>query len=303
MAGTVLIAGAGYTGGRVAKILGPARALALRRSATREAGSIRLDLDRAEARCLPLPPQYDVLYTIPPAREVDPDPRLARFLELLDPPPGRFVYIGTSGVYGDCHGALVDETREPRPSTGRAKRRLAAETRLREWSERRGAVLVILRVPGIYGPGRLGIERSRAAEPVIREQDAHPGNRIHVDDLVTCCLAALSPGVPAGAYNVADGDHRSSSWFVLTVARLAGLPSPPVVSREEARRTFPPGRLSFLEESRRLDNRKMREVLGVTPRYANAEDGIRASLQERPAAANGSPFPTAVASGQPTKPG
>lgn len=281
MAGQVVVAGAGYTGGRVVAALGTECAIALRRLATKDASTVRLDLDRPDPPPLPLPAAYRVLYTIPPAQEAGDDARLERFLGLLDRKPARFVYIGTSGVYGDCNGELVDESRQPRPASTRAKRRLAAETRLGEWADRRGVALVVLRAPGIYGPGRLGIERIRAGAPVIREEDAHPGNRIHVEDLVACCLAALSPQAPAGIYNVSDGDHRSSSWFTGTVARLAGLPPPPVVSREEARRTLPSSRLSFLEESRRLDNRKMREVLGISPRYANAEEGIRASLQER----------------------
>ena len=252
--------------------------MALGRRAGDRPGGLRLDLDGPDPEPLPLPRAYRVLYTVPPAADGDRDRRLMRFLDLLDPPPSRFVYIGTSGVYGDCRGELVDETRAPRPSTDRARRRLGAEAALRQWSDRRAVPVVVLRAPGIYGPGRLGIDRIRAGTPVIREDEAYPGNRIHVDDLATCCLAALSPEAPAGIYNVADGDHRSSSWFAETVARLAGLPAPPTVSRAEARRTFSASRLSFLEESRRLDNRKMREVLGAEPRYPDAEEGIRASL-------------------------
>jgi len=278
MTGHTIVAGAGYTGGRVLAALGPERASGFRRSPAPGAGTVRIDLDREVVSPPPLPADYALLYTIPPARDGDADRRLARLLALLDPLPARVVYLSTSGVYGDCGGELVDEGREPRPATGRARRRLAAERQLQAWAAGREVGLVVLRVPGIYGPGRLGVDRIREGAAIIREADSHPGNRIHVDDLVSGCLAALSPARPAGVYNVADGDHRSSTWFTNTVARLAALPAPPEVTREEARRTFPQGRLSFLEESRRLDTRKMREVLGVTPRYANAEDGIRASL-------------------------
>lgn len=278
MAGRTVVAGAGYTGGRVLAALGPDRAIGFRRSATTGAGTVQIDLDREDAAPPALPADYALLYTIPPSGDGDADNRLARWLALLDPLPARLVYLSTSGVYGDCAGDVVDEEREPRPATRRARRRLAAEMLLREWAPARHVALVVLRVPGIYGPGRLGVERIMERAPVIREADAHPGNRIHVDDLVKACLAALSPARPAGVYNLADGDHRSSTWFTNTVARLAGLPPPPDVSREAARLTFAQGRLSFLEESRRLDTRKMRTVLGVMPRYANAEDGIRASL-------------------------
>lgn len=273
-----MVAGTGYTGGRVLAALGAARATGFSRSAVARPGLVRVDLDRADASPPPLPAAYGLLYTIPPAHAGDDDGRLARLLAKLDPRPARLVYLSTSGVYGDCRGELVDEARRPRPETARARRRLAAERQLAVWTAAHGVDLVILRVPGIYGPGRLGIDRIRERAPIIREDDANPGNRIQVDDLVTSCLAALSPDRPAGLYNLGDGDHRSGTWFTRTVARLAGLPAPTEVSREEARRTFPPGRLSFLEESRRLDTRKMREVLGVMPRYADAEDGIRASL-------------------------
>lgn len=279
MPGHTVVAGAGYTGGRVLAALGPGRATGFRRSAVTGAGTVRLDLDREGAAPPPLPTDYALLYTIPPAREAEADSRLARLLALLEPLPARIVYLSTSGVYGDCGGEVVDEEREPRPASSRAKRRLAAEMQLHEWASARDVALVVLRAPGIYGPGRLGLDGIRERRAMIREADAHPGNRIHVDDLVSACLAALSPDRPAGICNLADGDHRSSTWFTMTVARLAGLPPPPEVSRDEARRTFPQSRLSFLEESRRLDTRKMREVLKVVPRYADAEDGIRASLE------------------------
>ena len=139
---------------------------------------------------------------------------------------------------------------------------------------------VVLRVPGIYGPGRLGTERIQAAMPVLEEKDANPGNRMQVDDPATCCSAGLSPDVPAGIYNVGDGDHRSGSWFTNEVARQAVLPPPPAISLDEADKTFSPMRLSFLRESRVVDTTKMRDVLSVTPKYSDAADGIAASLAE-----------------------
>jgi len=114
-------------------------------------------------------------------------------------------------------------------------------------------------------------------EPVLSETDANPGNRIHVDDLASCCCAALD--APAGIYNVGDGDHRSATWFAGEVARQLGFPEPRQVSREELAQTISPLRLSFLSESRQVDTRRMREVLGFMPTYTKAEDGIRASRQ------------------------
>ncbi len=270
-----LFVGAGYTGARVLARLPDAVALGRSR-----AGDERLDLDRDEPLAMTLPAAYAVIYAVPPASDQPGDPRLARFLALLPHPPARIVYLSTTGVYGDRGGERVDERSEPHPDSARAERRLAAERLLAAWCTETGATAVVLRVPGIYGPGRLGTERLRDALPVIRDEDANPGNRIHVDDLATCCIAALSPAVPDGIYNVGDGDHRSGTWFTNEVARQAGLPPPPAISLAEAQKTFSPMRLSFLAESRVVDTTKMREVLGVTPRYANAADGIAASLNE-----------------------
>ena len=113
----------------------------------------------------------------------------------------------------------------------------------------------------------------------MQTDEAPPGNRIHVDDLASCCLQVLDAATIPGVYNLGDGDHRSSSWFAKTVADIAGLTAPPEIPMAEATRTFSESRLSFLQESRRLDTSKMREVLGVVPRYEDATDGIRASLK------------------------
>lgn len=276
-----VIIGSGYTGSRVLTALGAGRAIGFRRSGETSTGGAvvaRLDLDEVRPRKLPLPDKYSLLYTVPPRADDADDPRLERLLGMLQPLPERFVYLSTSGVYGDCDGRLVDESTASNPQTSRAKRRLAAEQYLQAWTKSNSVSLILLRVPGIYGPGRLGLEGIHEANSILIDREANPGNRIHVDDLAACCLAALSLERPAGLYNVGDGDHRSSSWFTRTVARLAGLPSPPEVSRKDAEQTFSAMRLSYLGESRRLDNRKMLGVLGVEPRYANAEDGIRASL-------------------------
>lgn len=221
-----------------------------------------------------------ILYTVPPSAASDGEPRLARLLTVLNPVPERIVYISTSGVYGDCGGELVSESRQPAPHTPRAKLRFAAEKLLQDWCSKSGSICIILRVPAIYGPRRLGVDRIIAGEPQIFEFESNPGNRIHVDDLSAAAIAALGRSIPRGIYNVCDGDFRSPTWFAQTVARLAGLAAPPLISRTAALATLPSSRLSFLQESRRLDTRKMHEVLGVQARYANAEDGIRESLRE-----------------------
>lgn len=273
-----LVTGTGYTGRRVLERLPADSVMGLSRSAIDTDRPLKIfDLDSASVRPVDLPASDAVIYTVPPKGD-PPDERLRRFLPMLTPAPARFIYISTTGVYGDCSGRTVTEETPVNPSNNRAARRVAAEALLAEWADENDCKLFILRAPGIYGPGRLGLERIPAGMPVLSEDDANPGNRIHVDDLASCCVAALSCSAAAGIYNVGDNDHRSSTWFTGEVARQAGLPAPPEISREQANREFSPQRLSFMAESRRVDTTKMRETLGVLPRYANPEDGIKASL-------------------------
>lgn len=287
-----LIVGAGYTGRRLARRLAQAGEPLLCLTGTAEsagrlgaAGLPARAVDLDGALDLPEPPagEFRILYLVPPAEEAaedSADPRLRRFLAALPGAPRRFVLASTSGVYGDCGGERVDEARPPAPSSDRARRRLAQEETLRSWAEESGVDWVILRIAGIYGPGRLPLAAIRSGQPVIREADASPGNRIHVDDLVRVCLAALDPGRPGGIYNVADGSGVSSGEFFRRVARAAGLEEPPAISREEARRTMSALRYSFLAESRRLDNTRLRQELGVELAYDDPDAGIRASLAE-----------------------
>jgi nucleoside-diphosphate-sugar epimerase len=270
-----LVAGTGYTGRRVLARLPANEAVGLSRSPVETDRPFhQYDFDDPGDWPLELPKRYAVLYTCPPDSERD--DRLRRFLEALPHPPSRFVYISTTGVYGDCRGAVVTEKTAVNPDNRLSRPRVAAEDLLTNWADEAGCTLVVIRVPGIYGPGRIGLDRIRAREPNLDETEANPGNRIHVDDLVTCCLAALSIDTPGGIYNVGDGDHRSSTWFYREVAIQAGLPEPPTISREEAGRRFSQMRMAFLSSSRIVDVTKMREFLHVTPR--TPEEGIRDSL-------------------------
>jgi nucleoside-diphosphate-sugar epimerase len=275
-----VVVGVGYTGRRVLSLLPAEHASGISRSATPNCDRtvVTLDLDRSADESLSFPDDYALLYSVAPDSDADEDPRLSRLLALLAPAPARIVYISSSGVYGDCGGRLIDENQRTNPGSKRAQRRLQAEEKLQRWCNTENARLITLRVAGIYGPGRLGRKRILAGEPVIAESEAHPGNRIHVDDLARCCVAALTTDAASGIYNINDGDHRSPSWFSRAVAELAGLTPPPQVALSEALSTFSSTRLSFLRESRRLDNSKMLAELNPALRYANAEAGICASL-------------------------
>jgi nucleoside-diphosphate-sugar epimerase len=191
-----------------------------------------------------------------------------------------FVYISTTGVYGDAAGGLVDETTPVAPGTDRARRRVAAEGAAQSWCAAHGVRCVILRVPGIYGPQRLPLERLQRREPALRPEDAGPGNRIHVDDLVAAILLCCDSAAATGIYNVTDGDHSSSTQYLQLAAAAAGLAPPPLVSMAEARERIPAGMLSFLLESRRVDNRRLRQELGLQLRYPTLAAGVRASLDE-----------------------
>jgi nucleoside-diphosphate-sugar epimerase len=265
-----IVVGTGYTGQRVVDALPVEQTAGL--------DSTSMNLDAGATLPLEVPQDYAVLYTVPPAG--DDDSRLRHFLGELPSAPKRFVYISTTGVYGDCKGATVSEDSPVNPGSRMSLPRVAAEYLLRDWAARADCSLVILRVPGIYGPGRLGIDRISEGGAYLEEADANPGNRIHVDDLVTCCMAALSEEAPPGIYNVGDGDHRSATWFTREVARQATLPAPRLISRAEAENEFSAMRLAFLSSSRIVDTTKMREVLGVTLKYPDPAKGIAASLAE-----------------------
>ncbi len=277
-----VIVGFGYTGRRVAERLPPGSVSVITRSkpSLPDADVQLVDLDDGQTDPINLPRPCAVLYTAPPPTQGEDDPRLARFLSRIDPPPARLVYLSTSGVYGDRGGDTVTEADAPTPMTPRSKRRVAAEGLLTDWCDAHETTLLILRVPGIYGPGRLGLDRLRDSGEVLRDEESGPGNRIHVDDLVGCCIAALTGDAPAGIYNVGDGDYRSTTGFSRLLAQIAGLGEPETISLAEAETRWSAMRLSFVRESRRVDTARMRDVLGYSPRYTDPADGIRASLAE-----------------------
>lgn len=218
-----------------------------------------------------------VFYFAPPPSSGAEDPRIGHFLAALAPRPRRLVYVSTTGVYGDCDGAWVDESRPPNPQVDRARRRHDAEQRLQRWRGD-GRELVVLRVAGIYGPDKLPLERLRAGTPMIAEADAPWTNRIHVDDLVSVCEAALRRGRDGEVYNVSDGNPGNMRDYFDRVADAFGIPRAPAVTLAEAGETLSPGLLSYLGESRRLDNRKLLSELGVRLAYPDLETGLAACV-------------------------
>lgn len=244
---------------------------------------VDLDVDSPEVFPQPLNPESTVVfYLAPPPASGSADLRLVRAIAAFRRPPRKWVYLSTSGVYGDHGGGWVTEASTVNPLTERATRRLSAEQQLRDWHSRQKAPVVILRVPGIYGPGRLPLARLSAGEPVIRPGEAPYTNLIHADDLATVCLAACRRGRNGEIYNVSGGAPCTVTEYYLKVAELARLPAPPSVSLAEARQRFGPVRWSFIAESRRLDVGKMLAELRPELRYRDLEEGIRASLVGEP---------------------
>jgi nucleoside-diphosphate-sugar epimerase len=218
-----------------------------------------------------------VYYFAPPPGGGPWDTRMRNFCTVIDGAraPARVVYISTSGVYGDCGGAWVTEETPVNAQTSRARRRLDAETVVSAWGRRLGVAVVILRVTGIYGPGRLPLARLQQGHPVLMEAESPPTNRIHADDLAAVCLAAAERAPAGELLNVSDGQPGTMTQYFNRAADLLGLPRPPQVSMEEARQVMTPMMLSYLTETRRMDNRKMMEQLGVVLRYPELESGLK----------------------------
>lgn len=285
MSHETLIVGCGDMGMRIARDLrehgvtarGLVRSSASRRRlAAQGIPALVADLDKPDT-LLDLPLRgSEVYYMAPPPPRGRLDSRMRAFIHAASGRvPRRVVYISTSGVYGDCAGGWVDETRPPAPQTERAHRRWDAEQVLAAWGRDSGCERVVLRVGGIYGPGRLPIARL-AGITLICPQDAPYSNRIHCEDLAQSCIAAMARGRSGEVYNVADGHPTTMTDYFYRLADLAGLPRPPCVGLDQAPGRLSPAMLSFTRESRRLDIGKLRRELGIELRYPDLEQGLAA---------------------------
>src|SRR5699024_5303039 len=228
-----------------------------------------------------LPACERLFHFLPPQRCGDTDERTRRLLAAMDESPRHMVYISTTGVYGDCGDELVTEERAVAPTTERARRRVDAEEQILAQHDH----AVILRVPGIYGPGRLPIARIRAAEPVLADAAGGWSNRIHIDDLAAIAWQAGGQHWPHNIYNTTDGRPTRMSAYHDTLAELLGVPAPPRVDWAAAQQHFSAMRLSFLRESRYLSNARLRHDFGHRFMFADFRDGLTASLRAEPQSA------------------
>lgn len=284
--GNVFIIGYGDIGSRVARlcvekekcnVYGLARSLlSAQQAETDGVKAITADLEQIkDLQGLPMAGAWVFYFAPPPAQGLT-DPRMSNFLACLDKEelPEKIIYISTSGVYGDQGGGWVTETSPPIPGADRSRRRLDAENQLRQFRHQYAVEIVILRVGGIYGPGRLPEKRIRDKIPVIHEVLSPKTNRIHAEDLANICIAAAKYGRDGEIYNVSDGCDSNMTQYFYQVADHLGLERPPAVDWETANKTFSPGMLSYLRESRRMDNRKMLKELHITLKYPDLASGL-----------------------------
>jgi nucleoside-diphosphate-sugar epimerase len=286
MSSRLLIIGCGDVGLRVLRVLaGRWRVFALtstpaRAAELRAAGAVpllgNLDEPATLRRLAGLADR--VLHLAPPARDGEADTRTRQLLAALSRrPPSALVYASTTGVYGDCGGARVDETRALNPATDRARRRVDAEAQLRAFGRRHGTQVSLLRVPGIYARDREGghpRERLARGTPVLRREDDVFTNHIHADDLARACVLALLRGLSQRAVNVCDDSELLMGDYFDLAADLAGLPRPERISRAEAAERMSAMQLSFWSESRRLSNLRLKRELRLKLRYPTPKEGL-----------------------------
>lgn len=238
----------------------------------KQADVIMLDLDQtigASLNCA----NCDIYYLAPPGTIDENDHRIDNFLQHCHASvPRKIVYISTSGVYGDCNGEWVDETRPIAPNTQRAKRRAYAEQSLKLFCEQNGCEYVILRVGGIYGAERLPIQRLQRLK-VICPEEAPYSNRIHISDLAKICHSAMGSKLENEIINVADGHPTSMTDYFYQIADLADLPRPECVPMSRSDE-LSPGMLSFINESRRLSIEKMQSLLNVQLKFPTLTLGL-----------------------------
>ena len=234
----------------------------------------KIDLDQP-LKSIDLTAQH-LIYLAPPPPTGKADTRITNYLRAIEQqPPKKFVLISTTGVYGDCKGAWVDESTPLNPSADRAFRRADAERQVQQFCHRLGIPLVILRVPGIYGPGKIPLARIKSGQAIVNKQDSPFTNRIHSDDLVTICEKALLEHSITGIYNATDGHPGTMYDYFVGIASVLDLPAPPAISLAEAQQQLSAGMLSYMAESRRIDNKKLLNDFALVLQYPHLHEGLK----------------------------
>ena len=290
----VLIVGCGDVGMRtLPQLTKHCRVVALTSSpekiqALRDGGARPLLGDLDDPKTLPRLAglSHKVLHLAPPAAQGREDQRTRSLLRALAlrKPPQKIVYGSTTGVYGNCHGQWVKETQLVNPQSDRARRRVDAEQQLRLWARRslQGVQLSTLRIPGIYALDREGgtpIDRVKKGMPVLSPADDVYTNHIHADDLARACVLALFKGQNLQAIHVSDDAQIKMGDYYGLVAQWFNLPQPVRMSFEEIQAHLSPMQMSFLAESRKLDNKRMKKSLGLKLCYPSPKEGLGVQRQ------------------------
>ena len=254
---------------------------AARSEELRAAGAVPVvaDLDRPQTLSRLNGLASIVVHLAPPQPDGALDRRTRNATAIL-PDGGTLVYISTTGVYGDCGGALIDETRSVAPQNARARRRVDAERVLRDWARRSHSRLAILRVPGIYAADRLPLERLHKGTPALVSEDDVYTNHIHADDLARIIVKAIYRGRSCRVYHAVDGSDMKMAEYFDAVADAFRLPHPQRLPRSALQQVVSPMLLSFMSESRRLSNRRMREELDVRLRYPEVRTALARMARE-----------------------
>ncbi|MEZ5706040.1 MAG: SDR family oxidoreductase [Burkholderiaceae bacterium] len=293
----VLIVGCGDVGSRAAREMGGGRRVRLialtssenRRAALRAKGITPLlgNLDDRASLGRLAGVASRVLYLAPPPNQAgatdDPRARAVVAALMQRSGPVALVYGSTTGVYGDRQGAWVDELTPTLPQSERAARRVDAEVSVHGLGRVKGVRTTVLRIPGIYALDREGgTPQGRLARgtPVLAAREDVYTNHIHADDLARACVWALWRGKPQRNLNVCDDTTMKMGDYFDLAADLFGMPRPPRVSMAEAETRLSPQLLSFMRESRRIRNRRMKEELRLVLRYPTVKEGLRASGSE-----------------------
>ncbi|WP_293006176.1 SDR family oxidoreductase [Nitrosomonas sp.] len=227
-----------------------------------------------------------VLHLVPPPNHGKRDTRTLHLLSALTKQtkinsmilPQRLIYISTSGVYGNCDGDLIDETHPVHPENDRAIRRVFAERQIRNWGKRNHISTCIVRVPGIYAPSRLPLQRLRDGHPALLDVEDSYTNHIHADDLAQIIFAAIRFAKTNRIYHACDDSHLKMGEYFDLVADHFALPRPPRITRNQAQEQITPGMFSFMKESRRLRNFRIKKELHVSLLYPTVHDGVKAAL-------------------------
>jgi nucleoside-diphosphate-sugar epimerase len=282
----IFIAGCGYVGTRVARIWKEtaAEVTCLVRSPGHQAA---LEAEGFTARSCTLDDPADipvldaagciVYYFVPPPGGGIADSRARHFCTAISgsAPPARIIYMSATSVYSETGGGVVTEDSPAVPHSAMGKRRLDAEQAFLEYGRATGTPVIILRVSGIYGPGRLPLMQISQGQPLLNEAESGPSNRIHADDLAAVCLAAADRGEGGDIFNVSDGHPASMTSYFNACADLLGYPRQPQVSMAEARRVMSPLMHSYVSDSRVVDNARMIERLNIRLKYPTMLEGLQ----------------------------